>query len=84
MWKKYCTAGQATADKIAYALCMLDTYGYRHTLRKCTTYCFFTATMVAGTRLNVMLYVHCLSCLFHDDVSITAYMSLKGKVNEKL
>ena len=24
--------------------------------------CFSTATMVARTRLNVMLYVHCLSC----------------------
>jgi len=25
-------------------------------------YCFSTATMVAATRLDVTLYVHCLSC----------------------
>jgi hypothetical protein len=32
------------------------------TLRICNTYCFFTATMVTRTRLNVTLYIHCLSC----------------------
>ena len=32
-----------------------------HTLRLRNTYCFSTATMVARTHLNVMLYVHCLS-----------------------
>jgi hypothetical protein len=31
------------------------------TLRLCNTHCFSTATMVARTRLNVTLYVHCLS-----------------------
>ena len=30
----------------------------------CNTRCFSTSTMVALTRLNVTLYVHCLSCLF--------------------
>jgi hypothetical protein len=30
------------------------------TLRICNTYCFFTATMVAGTRLIFTLYVLCL------------------------
>jgi len=33
-----------------------------HTLRMCITYCFSTATMVARRRLNVTLYVNCLSC----------------------
>jgi hypothetical protein len=28
------------------------------------TYCFSTAKMVSWTRLNVTLYVHCLSCFF--------------------
>jgi len=32
-------------------------------LRICNTYFFSTATMVARTRLNVKLYVHCLSGL---------------------
>jgi len=33
-----------------------------HTLRLCNIYCFSMITMVAGTRLNVTLYVHCPSC----------------------
>jgi len=40
--------------------------------------------MVARMRLNVMLYVPCLFYLFHDDASVTAYVSLKDKMNEKL
>jgi len=27
-------------------------------------YCFSTATIVMRTRINVTLYVHCLSCLW--------------------
>jgi hypothetical protein len=27
---KYCSAGQATGDNMAYAHCMLDNYGYKH------------------------------------------------------
>jgi hypothetical protein len=49
---------------MAYAQCMLHTEGYKYTLRICNTHCFSTATLVARTRLNVTLYVHCLSCLF--------------------
>jgi hypothetical protein len=60
--EKYCRAEQATDDNMAHAHCMLDTQGYKHTHRICNTYCFSTATVVAGTRLNVTLYVHCLSC----------------------
>ena len=63
MWKKCSRAGQPTDDNTAHAHCMLDSYGYRHTLRMCDTYCFSTATMVTRTRLNVILQVHCLSYL---------------------
>jgi len=56
--EKYCRAGQATDDNMAHAHYMLDTSGYRHTLRICNTYCFSTATMVARRRLIVTLYVH--------------------------
>jgi hypothetical protein len=35
-------------------------------------YCFSTATMVAGTRLNVRLYVHCLSC-YHLGLRVVAF-----------
>ena len=67
--EKYSTAGQATDDNIAHAYCMLDSYGYKHThthththtLRICNNFCCSTATMVVRTRLNVTLYVHCLS-----------------------
>jgi len=34
----------------------------QHTLTISNTYYFFTATMVARTRLSVTLHVHCLSC----------------------
>jgi len=31
--ENYCKAGQATVDSVALAHCMLDTWGYKHTLR---------------------------------------------------
>jgi hypothetical protein len=37
-----------------------------NTLNICTIYCFSTATMVVGTRLEVKLYVHCVYCLQYD------------------
>jgi len=58
----YSEVGQATDKNTAYAYCVLDTSGYKHTLRICSNYCFITTTMVARTRLSVTLYVHCLSC----------------------
>ena len=50
---------------MAQAHCMVDTLGYKHTLRICNIYCLSTAMMVAGKRLSVTLYVgvHCQSCL---------------------
>jgi len=48
---------------MAHAHFMLDTYGYKQTLRICSTYCFSTATTVSRTRLTVTLYTHCMSCL---------------------
>jgi hypothetical protein len=40
---------------MTHAHCILDTY----TLWVCNTLCFSTVTLVARTRLNVMLHVHC-------------------------
>ena len=57
----YCRAGQTKDYNTAHAHCMLDTYGYKHTLRICNTYSFSTGTTVARTRLNVML--HYITCL---------------------
>jgi len=47
---------QAKDDKMAHAHCiaLLDSKGYKHTLRICNTHCFSSATMVARTRFNVL------------------------------
>jgi hypothetical protein len=63
IWKNTEEPEKATDDNIAQAHCMLDTHGYKHTLRFCNIHCFPTATMVARTRPNVTLYVHCHPCL---------------------
>jgi hypothetical protein len=62
--EKFCRAGQATDGDMTHTLFTLYTWGYNHTLRIYNTYCVSTATVVAETRLNVTLYVHCLSCLW--------------------
>ena len=41
---------------------MLETQGYKYTLRICNTYCFSTARVVTWTHPNVTWYLHCLSC----------------------
>jgi len=35
--EKYCRAWQATDDSMVYVHCMLDTWGYKYTLRLCNT-----------------------------------------------
>jgi hypothetical protein len=63
--EKRCRAGQDTDDNR-----MHDGYLrlHTHTHRICNAHCFSTVTMVAGTRLDVTLYVHCMSCYNHYDV----------------
>ena len=39
----------------AHAYLLLDTKGYKHTLRMCYAYCFTTATVVVGKRLDVTI-----------------------------
>jgi len=60
--EKYCGTWEPTDDNKVHAHCMLDTEGYKHTLKIYTHYWFSTATMVAQTHVNIMLYVQCLSC----------------------
>jgi len=38
--EKYRIAGETTDKNMVQAHCMLDDYGYKHTLRLCNTYCF--------------------------------------------
>jgi len=59
--EKYNGAGEATDKNMAHVHFTPGTYGYKHTLGICNIYCFSTATMVARTRPNVTLNLHCLS-----------------------
>jgi len=47
----------------------------------CNTYCFSTATMVARTRLNVTLYVHCQSC-FYSTCALGKQFKVKHYIQE--
>jgi len=60
--EKYCRAGQATDDSMVHVFCIQANLDYKHKLRMYNTYCLSITTMVAQKRLNVMLFVHCLSC----------------------
>jgi hypothetical protein len=53
-------AEQATGNNMARANYMLDTWGYKNTLKKYNTFCFSSATMVARKRPNIKLHVRCL------------------------
>jgi hypothetical protein len=61
--EKYGSAIQVTDDNMAHAHCVLNTKGYKPTLRTCNIYCFSTTPMVGRTRLIVTLYVHSVSSL---------------------
>jgi hypothetical protein len=52
---------------------------YKHILRTWSIYYFFTTTMVAWTSVNVMLYVHCLSCVCVC-VCVRACVRVRGRV----
>jgi len=60
--EKYCRVGQATNDSMVHTHCLLDNWGYRHTLRIRNNYCFRTVRIITHTRLNVTLRLLCLSC----------------------
>lgn len=47
---------------MAHMLYMPTTKARTHISIIFNTYCFSTETMVAWTWLNIMLYIHCLSC----------------------
>ena len=72
----YSKTGHRWQFNTAHAHCVLDTWGYKHALRICNTYCFSTVTVVMRTRLNVTLYVHCPSCFFSpQNVSCSSCVS---------
>jgi len=56
--KKYGRAEQGIHENMAHAHCMLDTSGYKHTLRVYKTYYISTAKTVEWTHLNVTIYIY--------------------------
>ena len=52
---------QVTDDNSAHARCMLNTGGYKYTLRICNTYCFSTVTLSTRRSLKSALF-----CLIND------------------
>ena len=62
MCKNIARVGQPTDDNMTHSHSILDTYGYKHTLRTCNSYCFSIATIVTRTCLGVTLFVHCVPC----------------------
>ena len=59
--EKYCKP-DSPHDNVVEAHCRPNTYGYKHKLRICNSYCFSTATTVAQMRLNIVLYIQRPSC----------------------
>ena len=53
--KVSCRVRQASDDNMAHVHCMLDTIGFKHTLRISSCYCFSPATVVACRCPSVML-----------------------------
>ena len=53
------------------------THTHTHTIRN--TYCLSTVTLVTRTRLNVKLYVSCLSCYFPSSLHFTAFVLLSRR-----
>ena len=57
----------------AHTLCVLHNWGYRHTLRTCSSYCVSTATMVTRTRVIRYTYIACLVLVFSVYYKFVAY-----------
>ena len=72
--EKFCRAGQANYENMAHAQNMLDTYGYKYTLRICSTF-FSTAIMGARKGRNVTLFVQCMS-FSHSNSGSLHYITL--------
>jgi hypothetical protein len=76
--EKYCRTWQGTWQ---YSVCALRVayLWLQHTLKIRHTYCFSTATMVARTRLIVMLYAHpVVKFRWHDSTRVSSWLFLSG------
>ena len=86
--EKYFRAGQATDGNMAHAHCMLDTYGYKHTLRVCITYCFSTAQCLYERTLMLRyMYIPVLLGFKSSDgitIHMTSFPTSDWKLNTPL
>jgi hypothetical protein len=69
----YSMTGHRWQCNTVHGLCMLDSQDYKLALRRCNTYCFSIATMVAWMGLNVVLHIHCWSCPYYLSSNLTEY-----------
>jgi hypothetical protein len=74
----YSRAGQATYYNMAFAHCMLYTFGYKHTLRICKrpTYCFFPLQRWLHESASMLRYTYIASLVSHC-YHATTYASKK-------
>ena len=80
--EKHGRTRQATDDNAAHANFLLDTYGYKHTVTSCTTYCCSNTTMVARARLNVT-FIRTLPDLLPLQNIHPAYPLLRSAVHQR-
>ena len=78
--EKFCRAEQATNDKIAHAHLMLDSRGYKYTLRMCNTYWFCTAGVVTRICLNVS-FIRTLAVFFTTNIFRKVFVPHKYSAN---
>jgi len=64
--------GYATDENVAHSHCMMDTLGYKYTLRLCNTYCFSIVTMVAKTCLSVT-FIRTLPVLLNIHLNFVSF-----------
>ena len=69
--EKRSRAGEAPDDDMAHSHGMLDTQGYKHTLRISNPYCFTTATVVIRTRHSVS-FIRTLPVLLISSIKLGA------------
>jgi hypothetical protein len=60
--EKYCRAEQTTDENMAHAHCVLDTQGYRHTLRSCVILTAFSHQQWLPERASILRYTY-IACI---------------------
>jgi len=78
MWENIIQPDRPQIDNKVHAFGKVDTSGYKHTLAVCNAHCFSTATMVARTRRNILIYIHCLFLLWNRTLYLWKYIMDPG------